>query len=109
MNSANNRCSPNIEKKIIKPAEICITLRLPTRVVPKRPTFSLLVWIWNYLLEYNVPKRAFKSNRTGISISTYTETVDPVTVPKSPSKRIPIPYDVKTACELIIFLCIIIL
>lgn len=32
---------PRIEKKIIKPADICTTLRLPTRVKAKRPAFSL--------------------------------------------------------------------
>lgn len=32
---------PNREKKSINPAEIWITLRLPTRVNPKRPVFSL--------------------------------------------------------------------
>jgi hypothetical protein len=30
-----------MEKKIMKPAEICITLLLPTLVDPRRPTFSL--------------------------------------------------------------------
>lgn len=32
---------PNIEKKIMKPADIWITLRLPTLVNAKRPAFSL--------------------------------------------------------------------
>jgi hypothetical protein len=32
---------PNMEKKIMKPAEICMTLLLPTLVEPRRPTFSL--------------------------------------------------------------------
>jgi hypothetical protein len=32
---------PKIEKKIMKTAEIWITLRLPTRVSPISPTFSL--------------------------------------------------------------------
>lgn len=32
---------PKTEKKIIKPADICTTLRLPTRVNAKRPAFSL--------------------------------------------------------------------
>jgi hypothetical protein len=30
-----------MEKKIMNPAEICITLLLPTLVDPRRPTFSL--------------------------------------------------------------------
>lgn len=38
---------PNIEKKIINPAEIWITLRLPTRVLPRSPTFSLSIVIGN--------------------------------------------------------------
>lgn len=33
---------PKIEKKIMKPAEIWITRRLPTRVLPRRPIFSLI-------------------------------------------------------------------
>ncbi len=40
-NSACQRHSPKIEKKIMKTAEIWITLRLPTRVNPISPTFSL--------------------------------------------------------------------
>lgn len=32
---------PKMEKKIMKPAEIWTTLRLPTRVIPRSPTFSL--------------------------------------------------------------------
>ena len=32
---------PSMEKKIMKPAEIRITLLLPTLVDPRRPTFSL--------------------------------------------------------------------
>jgi hypothetical protein len=40
-NSACQRYSPKIEKKIMKTAEIWITLRLPTRVSPISPTFSL--------------------------------------------------------------------
>ena len=32
---------PNIEKKIIKPADMCTTRRLPTLVIPRSPTFSL--------------------------------------------------------------------
>lgn len=37
----NHETVPRIEKKIMNPAEICTTLRLPTRVSAKRPTFSL--------------------------------------------------------------------
>lgn len=37
-NSAPN--FPSMEKKIMNPAEICITLLLPTLVDPRRPTFS---------------------------------------------------------------------
>lgn len=33
---------PNIEKKIMKPAAIWTTRRLPTRVLPRRPIFSLV-------------------------------------------------------------------
>ncbi len=40
-NSACQTHSPKIEKKIMKTAEIWITLRLPTRVSPISPTFSL--------------------------------------------------------------------
>lgn len=32
---------PRIEKKIMNPADICTTLRLPTRVKASRPAFSL--------------------------------------------------------------------
>lgn len=32
---------PSIEKNSMKPAEIWTTLRLPTRVRPNKPTFSL--------------------------------------------------------------------
>lgn len=32
---------PKIEKNIIKPDDICTTLRLPTRVNPRSPAFSL--------------------------------------------------------------------
>ena len=32
---------PNIEKKIIKPADICTTRRLPTLVIPRSPIFSM--------------------------------------------------------------------
>lgn len=41
-NKLGNKLLPKMEKKIMKPAEICITRRLPTRVDPRRPTFSLL-------------------------------------------------------------------
>jgi hypothetical protein len=34
-------CSPSMEKKIMKPAEICMTRRLPILVDPSNPTFSL--------------------------------------------------------------------
>lgn len=33
--------SPSIEKNIMKPAAICTTLRLPTRVRANKPAFSL--------------------------------------------------------------------
>jgi hypothetical protein len=57
-NSAPN--FPSMEKKIMKPAEIWMTRRLPILVDPSNPTFS-------------------------------TETVEPVPVPKRPSRRMPIP------------------
>lgn len=36
-----NKHEPKMEKKNMKPAETWITLRLPTLVSPRRPTFSL--------------------------------------------------------------------
>ena len=33
--------SPSMEKKIMNPADICTTLRLPTRVNASKPAFSL--------------------------------------------------------------------
>lgn len=33
--------TPNIEKKSMNPADISMTLRLPTRVKPSSPAFSL--------------------------------------------------------------------
>lgn len=39
-------CSPSMEKKIMKPAEICMTRRLPILVDPSNPTFSLQVFFF---------------------------------------------------------------
>lgn len=37
----NGKYQPRVEKNIMKPAEISTTLRLPTRVNPRSPAFSL--------------------------------------------------------------------
>lgn len=39
----NQEKSPNMEKKIMNPAEICMTLLLPILVEPRSPTFSLFL------------------------------------------------------------------
>ena len=81
-----------MEKKIMKPAEICITRRLPTRVDPRRPTFSLL----EYTNVRERERETFDSMSNTIKSisnqnSTHIETVDPVKEPHSPSIRIPNP------------------
>lgn len=45
---------PKMEKKIIKAAEICTTLRLPTLVIANRPAFSAVA-----TQPVTPPKRAF--------------------------------------------------
>jgi hypothetical protein len=42
---------PSTEKKIMKPAGLCITLLLPTLVDPRKPTFSLCrIKTYNYAI-----------------------------------------------------------
>lgn len=68
----------------MNPADICTTLRLPTLVDPRSPTFSL------HLLK----AISLVTTRREAAIHeqcTYTETVEPVPVPKSPSNRMPMP------------------
>lgn len=83
---------PNIEKKIINPAEIWITLRLPTRVLPRSPTFSLSIIIRNKAQIFNPPMGERKQDDHIKVCFAYTDTVHPVAVPKSPLSKMPIPY-----------------
>lgn len=81
---------PSIEKNIINPAEIWITLRLPTRVLPSNPTFSLQNCkksLWDKLVPTNW-RKWFEIIHTS---STYIETLEPLSVPNKPFKRIPMP------------------
>lgn len=62
-----------------------MTLRLPTRVLPRRPTFSLL-----FFSEVNQVSKKARALRVKTN-KTYIETEQPDKVPKSPLSRIPIP------------------
>lgn len=83
---------PRMEKKIMKPAEICITLLLPTLVDPRRPTFSLCCrHRFSMLLDMELKNNISMKNVTARRC-TYTETVEPVPVPNRPSSRVPMPW-----------------
>lgn len=83
---------PRIEKKIMKPAEICITLLLPTLVDPRRPTFSLCCrHRFSILLDMELKNNISMKNVTARRC-THTETVEPVPVPNRPSSRVPMPW-----------------
>jgi hypothetical protein len=81
---------PRIEKNIINPAEICTTRRLPTRVKPSNPAFSLF--------QNSAKNLQYSDDTTNIYIrndrkfSTYTDTEDPLAVPNKPPSKIPTPY-----------------
>lgn len=78
----------------MKPAEIWTTLRLPTRVSPRSPTFSLqhtMATMIKFIIVENGKKT---TNKTLINYKSpsYTATVAPVLVPKRPFSKTPIPY-----------------
>jgi hypothetical protein len=84
---------PRIEKNIINPAEICTTRRLPTRVKPSNPAFSLFqisVKLYSvFRTHYTIIHKHYNKNRME---STYTDTEDPLAVPNKPPSKIPTPY-----------------
>lgn len=92
-------CSPKREKKIMKAAAIWITRRLPTRVRPINPAFSLTTK-HNKIRSSMQQNHDYKDEKHGelrleLKVrfvgSTYGATVAPVNVPKAPFSKIPIP------------------
>lgn len=55
---------PSIEKNIIKPAEIWMTLRLPTRVLPRSPTFSLTSTLKRSVFLYPLRSESYRLRKT---------------------------------------------
>ena len=83
-----------MEKKIIKPADICTTLRLPTRVSAKRPAFSLQMThnlIKTYILHSLPTYRQYEAETLSSCNVAYMDTEDPFPVPNNPDNKIPIP------------------
>jgi hypothetical protein len=86
-----------MEKKIMKPAEIWITLLLPILVSPRRPTFSLCIGQSNiHNVRHNMhgtgKRSGCKLGGTNKQTQAYRETVEPLTVPNSPLNSSPIPW-----------------
>lgn len=75
-----------MEKKIMNPADICTTFRLPTRVSANRPAFSL------YGSQEKHHMKVMKNrNKKAEKKVSYTETDDPFPVPKSPESKMATP------------------
>lgn len=79
-----------MEKKIINPADIWTTLRLPTRVKASKPAFSL----WKSRNMVHLEKEMENTqNVCNVKFpKSYTDTDDPFAVPNNPSSKMPTPY-----------------
>lgn len=77
----------------MKPADIWITRRLPTRVSPSKPAFSLERERVMSVYIYDTTHFSYCFFPLGVLMErgSYTETDDPVPVPKIPEKRMPTP------------------
>lgn len=71
----------------MKPADIWITLRLPTRVSPSKPAFSLSKERAKSYVSVVVKEHGDRGR------ASYTDTDDPVPVPNIPENNMPTPWN----------------
>jgi len=90
-----------MEKKIMNPADIWTTLRLPTCVKAKSPAFSLGKSQECFLNDSGIicipTMKMIPQAHASFVQESYTETDDPFPVPKIPDNKIPTPWYIRNS------------